>query len=637
MCNNKIREGTYLHINKLVLFTMDKGAMLMKKAKHAVSIVWLVMIEKTTPVLKRKQINQVVDNFRQKYFTNKNSIENGGAPKKYSKLTIKRKLQLICILSIVLNCIILTISSNSIKNIELRMHSFYNIEYQNSLQQMIIREDIKDMELNITKAIHSEDYKAASEQVELSLQNTLADMNSLKRQFSDQALIKDLNFAMNDFIAQEMKLMSYAFAGHSDRVSDLIAGDYADCIQNIYAVLDQVELSARQASELALKEVSQRRAYTSFILTLTAILLNLALFTAITLVHRSITKASQKIVDVTDYIESGNLSKCNTTHHPGDELDQVICACLKMAGTLQVVIVEIKQILQRISCGDLTPQELHDQFFIGEYNELLDVTKAMQTYITDSLCQIDSATLSVESYVEQVSNGAENLLMLATKQGNNISKLSVRLNNILQNSTQNADRIFTIDQFTTEMGNVVKSTKQQMDKTVLEIDKVTQKAISTQQIVNMIDEIAMQTNLLALNASIEAAHAGSHAKGFSVIAGEIKALALKAGAAAKETQSYILDSIVSFGNCSKSINETSQSLNLVADKTTYVSDMMRHISASVQEDQKEIMNITNETEEIRYVVGSNTNAAQQFQAASEDGIKQVTVLKQQLARFTRNC
>jgi len=627
-----------LNLKKLLSLTKHNGAVFIKKTLSSISKskIWPALINKATHILKSRHVGKIVNLINSKRLVKKKSMENGTKAKKRLKLTIKSRLRIICVFSVVLNVIILMISSNSIKSIELRMHSFYNIEYQNSLQQIIIREDIKDMELNIMTAIYSEDYKAASKEVELSLQKTLSDMNFLKQQFSDQALIGNLNSAMNDFVAQEMKVMSYVFAGHTDQVLDIITGDYADCVQNVYAVLDQVELSAKEASESALNEVAQQRTYTSFLLGLTAVLLNLALFIAITLIYRSIAKASQKIVDVTYYIEGGNLSKCAITHCQGDELDRVICACLNMAGTLQAVLLDIKSILQRISLGDLTPQELHDQYFIGEYNDLLEATKAMQTYITDSLCQIDSATLSVENYVEHVSNGAENLLKLATKQSNNITKLSVRLNNILQNSTQNADRISTINQFTAEMGDVVKLTKQQMNKTVLEIDEVTNRAISIQKIVQMIDEIAMQTNLLALNASIEAAHAGSYAKGFSVIADEIKTLALKAGAAAKETKTYISSSIVSFGSCSKSINNTSESLDLVVNKTACVSDMIAQISDSVQEDQKEILNIANETEEIRHIVSGNTEAAQQFKAASEDGIKQVGILKQQLARFTRS-
>ncbi len=73
-------------------------------------------------------------------------------------------------------------------------------------------------------------------------------------------------------------------------------------------------------------------------------------------------------------------------------------------------------------------------------------------------------------------------------------------------------------------------------------NQLTSSIKQTDEIVASISSIARQTNLLGLNASIEAAHAGALGKGFGVVAGEVRKLALESDESVK-TVKDLLDKV----------------------------------------------------------------------------------------------
>lgn len=130
--------------------------------------------------------------------------------------------------------------------------------------------------------------------------------------------------------------------------------------------------------------------------------------------------------------------------------------------------------------------------------------------------------------------------------------------------------------------------------------------------IKSIDEIAFHTNLLSLNASVEAAKAGLHGKGFAVIADEVKDLSNKA-VEAVESSSKLLD--MSFDHIQRGNRLVEESelelkkplMDIEDDSSAYISELNRIISSvekirqQMSEDYRSLLDGEKDTAEISQV------------------------------------
>jgi len=128
----------------------------------------------------------------------------------------------------------------------------------------------------------------------------------------------------------------------------------------------------------------------------------------------------------------------------------------------------------------------------------------------------------------------------------------------------------------------------QVVETMASINQSSKKIVD---IISVIDGIAFQTNILALNAAVEAARAGEQGRGFAVVAAEVRTLAQRSAAAAKEIKQLIGDSVGRVDEGSQLVDKAGATMHEIVDSVRLVTDIIGEISTASAEQESDIVDI----------------------------------------------
>ena len=230
--------------------------------------------------------------------------------------------------------------------------------------------------------------------------------------------------------------------------------------------------------------------------------------------------------------------------------------------------------------------------------------------LTKGAGQVSSASQQISRASQQVSQGAN-------EQASGIEETSSSLEEIASMTKQNSNNAQEARVIGNKVGQIIKNVQSHMDQMGRAIAETTALSEETSKIVKTIDEIAFQTNLLALNAAVEAARAGEAGAGFSVVASEVRNLAMKASEAAKNTSHLIENTIkaVKKGNdLAQSTRAAFEEITTVAEKHVKLTD---EIAAASQEQAQGIEQVSAAVAQMNRVTQSNAANAEESASASK--------------------
>lgn len=314
----------------------------------------------------------------------------------------------------------------------------------------------------------------------------------------------------------------------------------------------------------------------------------------------------------------------------------VICATLITRGLLKQLGGEpayAVAIAGQITRGDLSTEiktKPNDQ------TSLLFAMKSMRDSLAGIIGQVRSGTTAIATASSQINAGSLDLSSRTEQQASSLEETASMMEELTSTVKQNADNAnqanglaLSASDIAIKGGAVVSEVRDMMGS----INESSNKVVD---IIGVIDSIAFQTNILALNAAVEAARAGEQGKGFAVVATEVRNLAQRSAAAAKEIKTLIGDSVEKVEIGSKLVNQASATMEEIVASVKHVTDIMGEITAASREQASGIEQINQAIGQMDEGTQQNAALVEQATAATESLQDQADQLSQLAGVFKLN-
>jgi methyl-accepting chemotaxis protein len=181
--------------------------------------------------------------------------------------------------------------------------------------------------------------------------------------------------------------------------------------------------------------------------------------------------------------------------------------------------------------------------------------------------------------------------------------------------TQNAENSRQMESMALQGAKDAEESAASVKETMLAMQAIAEK-------VSIVEEIAYQTNLLALNAAIEAARAGDHGRGFAVVATEVRKLAERSQAAAKEIGGLA-------GSCVRLAERSESLLEKLVPSIRRTTDLVQEVAAASAEQSSGVAQINRALGQVDHVTQRNASSAEELSSTAEEMASQADAMRRQ--------
>jgi methyl-accepting chemotaxis protein-1 (serine sensor receptor) len=294
-------------------------------------------------------------------------------------------------------------------------------------------------------------------------------------------------------------------------------------------------------------------------------------------------------------------------------------------------LAQALHLARSVAAGDLTQNvRIERQDEIGH---LLEALQAMNTSLTHIVTQVRTGTDTIDTASQEIAAGNQDLSARTEQQASSLEETAASMEELTSAVRQNADNARQANALAQAASGVAGRGGEVIRQVVGTMGEINAASREIADIIGVIDGIAFQTNILALNAAVEAARAGEQGRGFAVVATEVRNLAQRSAAAAKEIKVLIENSVQRVDAGGRLVEQAGATMQEIVTSVQRVTDIMAEISSASVEQTSGIEQVNVAVTQMDQVTQQNAALVEEAAAAAEAMREQAHTLAEAVAVF----
>ena len=301
------------------------------------------------------------------------------------------------------------------------------------------------------------------------------------------------------------------------------------------------------------------------------------------------------------------------------------------AAEREKAVALVSESMAALASGDLSFRMTQD--IPAEYAQIRDHFNDAMGRLSEMVATIKASSTAIAGSSQEINDGAANLSARTEEQASALEETAATTEELAASVKTSAlssrESVALADEAASIArtgGNVVRDAVEAM----VRIEEASKKI---SEITGVIDGIAFQTNLLALNAAVEAARAGDAGRGFAVVAAEVRALAQRSAAAAKDITGLIGSSDAEVVEGVRLVRLAGETLEKIVDASVRVSGTVKEIASATGEQANGIEEMSQTVSHMDEITQRNAALAEQSAASARTLLTQIERLSQLVAAF----